>query len=463
MPEKPRNPKRWKTLQITRIGSQAVFLSLFVLLFLLSLDPFSATVNPFLRFDPLILLTSLRTDTGTLLPVIGIVIFTLVAGRFFCGWVCPLGAIIDLVDLLLKPLRRINPVSKISSSVLRKLYSCPPSLFILGGLVATVFFMPPVLQFFHPHVWIIRIFSLSGSGLFFLGFLFVISGISRRLWCTHLCPLGAFYGALGSLSLFRLDITRCSSCETCNTCPTGAALFEARRVSSFRCILCFDFEHRCPANGFSYGVRRIGYDGSRRDFLKVAGATAAALGAGIAAGTVLSLLDRSKKTVLLRPPGVKDEETFVKRCLRCFQCVRSCPNSIIRVTGLEAGLDSLGTPHIEFGDYGCDYYCQVCQTVCPNLAIPLLPLHVKQEAKIGRASIDESLCVVYAKTTSCIVCEEFCPVPEKAVKLTAREIRRGAEKIVLQYPVVDRHLCIGCGICEANCPAYPVAITVKKI
>ena len=297
----------------------------------------------------------------------------------------------------------------------------------------------------------------------FLGFLVVLSGFSRRVWCTHLCPLGAFYGLLGSVSLFRLDINRCSSCGTCGTCPTGAADYEKKYVSSFRCILCFDFEHRCPAQGFGYGVRRLEYDESRRKFLKgTAASFGAAVGAGLIAGTGLSLVDRPKRTNLLRPPGVDDEELFVTRCLRCFQCVRSCPNGIIKITGIEAGLDSLGTPHIEFSEYGCDYYCQVCQTVCPNLAIPLLPLPEKQRARIGLASIDESHCVVYAEGTPCIVCEEFCPIPEKAVKLTVRERRVGGETVLLQYPSVERDLCIGCGMCESRCPARPVAITVSK-
>ena len=119
----------------------------------------------------------------------------------------------------------------------------------------------------------------------------------------------------------------------------------------------------------------------------------------------------------LRPPGVSDEARFVEKCLRCFQCVRSCPNKIIKITGFESGLNNLFTPHLEFHEFGCDYNCQVCQLACPNFAIPLQTLREKQSAKIGLASIDEKLCVVFARDTNCLVCEEFCPVTDKAIKI----------------------------------------------
>jgi len=450
---------RCKTVQYWRIGSQAVFFSLFLLVFLLSLDPFSATINPFLRFDPLIFLTNIKPDLLTVAPILGILLLTLILGRFYCGWVCPLGAVIDLVDWLMEPLRRRNPLSR--GGVLQGgwLLSHPPSLFILGGLLVTVFFAPPVLQFFHPHVWIVRIVSFSTAGILFFIFLVFLSSIATRFWCTNLCPLGALYGAIGSASLLKLSITRCSRCGMCNTCPTGAARFEERRVVGFRCILCFHFEHRCPEDGFIYGRNPARYDESKRRFIRYG----AVLLAGLLTGAVLSLLDRPKKTRLLRPPGVANEETFVRRCLRCFQCVRSCPNRIIKITGLEAGWDSLGTPHLAFNEYGCDYYCQVCQEVCPNVAIPLQPLSEKQISKIGLASIDETSCVVYAKDTNCIVCEEFCPVPQKAIRLKEQSITKGGEKINLKYPEVIVDLCIGCGICEAHCPVYPHAIMVSRI
>ena len=172
------------------------------------------------------------------------------------------------------------------------------------------------------------------------------------------------------------------------------------------------------------------------------------------------------QTSLIRPPGVtavSNETEFVQRCLRCFQCVRSCPNGIIDITGTGSGFDSLFTPSVQFEQYGCDYNCQVCQLVCPNYAIPLQTLQEKQKVVMGLAVIEEDLCVVFAKDTNCLVCEEVCPVPEKAIKIEEKTKLVNGEPMLLRYPVMDNNLCIGCGICQALCPAEPKAIVVKRV
>jgi polyferredoxin len=454
--------KRLKRIKTSRIISQVVFFGLFVFIFVRSLDPFSIITNPFLRFDPLIFLTHLSLQLKIILPVVGVLILTFIMGRFFCGWVCPLGAVIEGLDLLLRPLRKLKTFKRWSDFLKRWFLNTPPSWFILGAVIITLFFTPPILQFFHPNVWIIRMFSLSASGIAFAGFLFLCSSISRRLWCKYICPLGALYGIAAKGSLFKLSITKCSDCKRCDTCPMEAADYSAHHVYSHQCILCFDYEYRCPVEGFHFKTRSTTGplpDESRRRFLK-AGVVAAS---GLVLGTVFSFFDKRVKTRLLRPPGVVNEPVFIERCLRCFQCVESCPNKIIKITGLEEGPGSLFTPHLEFQEYGCDYNCQVCQLVCPNFAIPMQSLQEKQLTKIGLASIDESLCLVYAEDTNCLVCEEFCPIPQKAIKFVEKEKSVNGEIIVLKYPVIYSTLCIGCGICEAVCPVTPKAIKVFKV
>jgi ferredoxin len=360
-----------------------------------------------------------------------------------------------------------------------------------------------LVPYFHPNVWIVRVFSRSVSGLVFLGLLAASSLFGRRLWCVYLCPLGALFGLLAQAPLPRLRITRCSRCGACSRCPMQAADGEGRAVLAHQCILCFELEASCPVAGFGYRSaarerRAEAFDPSRRRFL----ITSASLAGGALLGGLLASLGalaggrwasggstlaggRSSgpqvggsagratpasgsaphtTTSLLRPPGVADEAAFLRRCLRCLHCVQSCPNQIIAVSGMEGGIAGLFTPRLRFDRYGCDFRCQVCQLVCPNGAIPRQTLAEKQETPIGIASIDEQTCVVFKDSTPCLVCEEVCPTPQKAIVFSReKRIRRPSGSVVsLKFPSVEESRCIGCGICQANCPADQPAITVSR-
>ena len=101
----------------------------------------------------------------------------------------------------------------------------------------------------------------------------------------------------------------------------------------------------------------------------------------------------------------------------------------------------------------CNYGCNACGQVCPSHAIPSLDLDVKRQTVIGVAVIDRNRCLPWSGGVPCIVCEEMCPMPEKAIGLEETTVTdsRG-QPIVVQRPVVLSELCIGCGICEYQCP-----------
>jgi polyferredoxin len=459
-----------KGLKIGRIISQALFFGLFLFVFIRSLDPFAVLENPFLRFDPLIFLTNPEANLPVTAAIAALLFLAILLGRVYCGWICPLGSLIEALDFVLSPLRRRNPVALQRLPKRKLLVRYPVSLLLLGAALVAVFTRAPLLQFLHPNVWIIRIVSLTAVGLVFFGLLLLFSLFARRLWCTYLCPLGALYGLLARIPLFRLRISACSSCGRCDRCPTEAANYEEREIMAHQCLVCFDYESECPTQGFRFTLPAAGSSRvtptaagtvpsspSRRSFLK----HGVQLIAGFAVGGLLTGIGflRRRITILLRPPGVVDEARFVENCLRCLQCVRSCPNQIIKITGTEHGFASLYTPHLEFRPYGCDYFCQVCQQVCPNRAIPLQSLEQKQSTPIGIARIDETVCVVYKEKFNCLVCEEVCPVPEKAIlyEVTGERSENGEP---LREPKLVPERCIGCGICEAKCPAEPVAIRV---
>jgi ferredoxin len=101
----------------------------------------------------------------------------------------------------------------------------------------------------------------------------------------------------------------------------------------------------------------------------------------------------------------------------------------------------------------CEYNCSLCGQVCPTAAIPNLPIVQKRRAVIGKAVIDKNHCLPYARQTNCIVCEEHCPIPQKAIRSELVEERDRNGKIIrLQRPYLVDELCNGCGICENVCP-----------
>jgi NAD-dependent dihydropyrimidine dehydrogenase PreA subunit len=128
----------------------------------------------------------------------------------------------------------------------------------------------------------------------------------------------------------------------------------------------------------------------------------------------------------------------------------------------EAGLEGLWTPVLVPRLGYCDYACNACGQVCPAQAIPPLGLEEKRQQVIGVAAIERDRCIAWSGQGECIICEEMCPVPQKAVYLEEDDIpgRDGQPRRQL-LPHVDATLCIGCGICEYRCPvAGPAAIRV---
>ena len=159
-----------------------------------------------------------------------------------------------------------------------------------------------------------------------------------------------------------------------------------------------------------------------------------------------------KADAVIRPPAALKEPEFLNRCVRCGNCMKVCITNGLQPVFLQSGLGGIWTPNLlpEIGY--CEYQCTLCGNTCPTGAIPRLTLEEKKRTRLGLAYIDQDLCIPWAYGKQCIVCQEHCPVADKAIKITV-EIVDGRE---VYKPYIDKDLCVGCGICQNKCPVRPV-------
>jgi NosR/NirI family transcriptional regulator, nitrous oxide reductase regulator len=182
-----------------------------------------------LRVGPDLYLSDLRL----LLLVAFTVVTTLLVGRVFCGYLCPFGALQDLLDWFV-PRRwkremaaRTHERAKWIKYGVLALVLAPAllgsgvSLFQYFEPFGTVFFLSPSLL-----LWSIALGLLAGCA------------VVPRFYCRYVCPLGAAL-ALGSLlAPFRIRrVEQCTVCKVCEQrCPTRA--IRAERIAFEECVRC---------------------------------------------------------------------------------------------------------------------------------------------------------------------------------------------------------------------------------
>ena len=472
---------------------QLIFLALFLALFIQTeyrgKDELGAAVNAFFRANPLTLVSTLLADrafTWLLLPAVVTLLATCLLGRFFCGWLCPLGTLLDLIGprfsrrgavkwltgnaryWLLVPLL----VAALAGSNLAGLLD--PIALLLRGLSLALYplFGTAVREgwvgLYHllgagrdtiaPAYYLLRdyllpfrttIYPLAFLSLALLLGIFALEATESRAWCRRLCPLGTLLALAGRLSPFkRVPARICADCQACRQlCPSA---FDRDILLADACIRC----QSCVA-GCSQGRAQFRWfsPGLEREFLPSRRVLLGGMISGFALARLFRYRSPEAQALLLRPPGVRDEREFLAKCVRCGECLKVCLRSALYPAAFQAGAEGLYTPLVIPRLGYCEYNCTLCGQVCPTGAIPRLPVAEKQLAVIGKAVFDKNHCLPFAKQTPCIVCEEHCPIPGKAIRFeTVTENRPNGDLVTLQKPRVVDERCNGCGICENVCP-----------
>ena len=464
-----------------RVLYQGFFLALFLWLLarLAAGDPRDLPFTAYFHANPLAAVgvtAAAGTLPGPLIWAVVLIFLTIVFGRVFCGWICPLGTLQQLASRLLSPRSRreslkVNRYRRwyaLKTYILAALLAAAlagslqsglldPLSLLARGLASAVWPLLPGGQPV-PGGWLAGALLLS---------ILIASRFIPRLFCRAFCPLGALLGVFARFALFRIQRLgdTCSSCSLCTFACQGAdePLGEHRVAECHVCLNCTD---SCAKGVIRYRFLAPAAPAPAKPDLSrryLVGSTVGALvvapllqAAGGGRGTA--------RAELIRPPGSLAEPEFLQRCIKCSLCQQACPTHALHPTIGSAGVEGFWTPVLIPRRGWCEFACVRCGEVCPTGAITELTAARKTgydggpPVRIGTAFIDHGRCLPWAMSTPCIVCEEMCPTSPKAIWLEeVVETARDGRPLRLQRPRVEPVLCVGCGICEHRCPVGELA------
>jgi len=391
-----------------------------------------------------------------------ILIFSLFLGRFFCGWICPLGTLFHLVSFLLRPKKASERIkqNRYSRSQVIKYFLLVALLIAACAGFMQVGLLDPISLLTRTAAALVSSGMRAGWVLIVLfAVLLLLNAWKPNFWCRYICPLGGLLGTAARLmpSGVVRDEAKCTDCGLCLHACSGACSPDTKtRISE--CFVCGNCTQDCPHDALRWqwktmpeavksdsGVTRRGFFG--------------AVVGGAAVVAALRTQPAEGYPARIRPPGALDEPHFLDRCLKCGECMKVCPTGVLRPALSESGISGLWTPVMDMERGYCEYNCTLCGQVCPTGAIERLTIAEKTEkpVKTGTAFLDRSRCLPWSFRRNCLVCEEVCPVSPKAIYTETVEVEVEGKRVEIHQPRIDPERCIGCGLCQHECPVNDLA------
>jgi ferredoxin-type protein NapH len=227
---------------------------------------YSLTLNTLPLADPLVMLQSLLArhvpERNAIIGVSLVLLFyMLVGGRSFCAWVCPVNIVTDCASAL----RRKLDIRGGGDMPRQTRYWILALILVLAASTGSI-----VWELVNPVSMLPRglLFGM-GAGWLLIAAIFLFDlFVMKRAWCSHLCPVGAFYSIVGKWSLVRVSAVKREACNDCldcyAVCPEqqvirlplkGAAKGISPVILSPNCTNCGRCIDVCSKDVFAFGTR----------------------------------------------------------------------------------------------------------------------------------------------------------------------------------------------------------------
>ncbi|MCF8076196.1 MAG: 4Fe-4S dicluster domain-containing protein [Desulfotignum sp.] len=512
---------RMRHLRRLRIWIALVFFVLILFLFLDFRDSgFRAMAGEvlYLQFVPSLLQFLDNAALGAS-GFILVLILTLMFGRVYCSFVCPLGIFQDLISRLARK-KIANPgkkkrISRFSGSrphyfLWYAVLILTVVLFLAGtGLVLNLLdpfssFGRMVSHLFRPLVlgannlgvalleqlgshalyrvqWPVFVPAATGIALVTLMAVGWLSARHGRLYCNTLCPVGALLGLFSKISMFRIRMApdACDGCRRCQqVCKAGCIDLKEKTVDVRRCVACFNCLAACPGQGLAIQnhwrgqTRQNLAQPGRRGFL----IGLAAAGMGLGSSRVNAVQDNPENSV--NPLNSADlVDPAIQTRLTTIPETRTGPISPPGSVSV-ARFSSLCTS------------CHLCVSVCPSRILvpafldygPSGILQPKMDFRSGHCNYDCTACLAVCPTGAILplsrenkqqaqvgvarFIKENCVVYTDNTNCGACSEHCPTKAVDMVHyltlpdrdlliPKVNPDICVGCGGCEYACPTKP--------
>lgn len=192
--------------------------------------------------------------------LVAVLFYSLVGGRAFCSWVCPVNIITDAANYLRRKLG-FNQIQQRQPATRNMRYWV-----IAISLIISFSFGVAAFEFISPVAMVHRgiIFGLGfGWAAIVVIFLFDLF-VLKNGWCGHICPIGGFYSIIGRFSLIRVkhEEEKCTLCMKCKeVCPESDVLFmvgkSSEQILMGECTNCARCIEVCDDDALNFSIRDL--------------------------------------------------------------------------------------------------------------------------------------------------------------------------------------------------------------